>query len=108
MSIHSLPQKLPYVFNASRAGNLSCTIQFNVSRPFFLAIKDGACSMTEGTASAPDLSLAMNDDLLEPLLSGKVSGMAALMQRKLRFKGDLGLAQKISNLFDLGALDHAE
>lgn len=108
MSIQSLPQKLPAVFNASRAGNLTCTIQFNVSEPFFLAIKDGACSMSPGTASDPDLSLSMNDDLLEPLLSGKVSGMAALMQRKLRFKGDLGLAQKISSLFDLSALGNTK
>ena len=104
MSSISLPHLLPKVFRAESAGNSNCVIQLNLSQPVYIRIKDGTCSVIDGTAEAADLTLTMNDDYLEPLLRGKVNGMAGVMTGKLRFKGDMGLAQRISKLFDLDKL----
>lgn len=100
----SLAHQLPGVFKPESAIGLQTVIQLNLSQPVFIQIKDGVCTVTDGVAETPDLTLTMNDDYLEPLLRGKVNGMAGLMAGKLKFKGDMSLAQRIQKMFDLDKL----
>lgn len=99
-----LVHRLPGVFNSEAGQDIDCTIQFNLSKPAYVKIGGGQCTAHDGDAEAPDLSLTMADDFLEPLLRGEVNGMAALMQGKLKFSGDMALAQRISALFDMDKL----
>ena len=86
-------------FDPAAAAGTSCSIQFKTSQPVYVTIKDGACTLTEGTAPAPDVSLVMADDDLIALLKGELNGMMAFMTGKLQFEGDMMLAQKMRNFF---------
>ena len=96
--------KLPSVFRGESQKDLDCVIFFNMSRPMALIIKNGEAVVQEGEPEKPTLTLTMKDDFLLTLLSGKVAGMTAVMTGKLKFKGNMALAQKLSKLFDLEKL----
>ena len=104
MTALELINKLPAAFNPEAAAGIARTIQFNTSQPAYVAIRDGACNVTEGSADAADLTLTMADDDLVGLLTGKLNGVMALMTGKMKLQGDMGLAQQISHLVDAKTL----
>ena len=104
MSNLDLIYKLPSVFRGESEKDLDCVIFFNLSRPLTLTIEKGEALVSEGAPEKPTLSLTMKDEFLLPLLSGEVGGMAAVMTGKLKFKGNMALAQRLSKLFDLEKL----
>lgn len=104
MSALELLNKLPVAINPQATAGVNRTIQFNISQPAYVSIHDGACDVTQGTAEAADLSLAMSDDDLVSLLTGKLDGMAAMMTGRLKLKGDMGLATQLGRYFDAGKL----
>ena len=104
MSAAELIKMLPGAFDPSAAEGTDCTIQFNVSTPMHAVIKDGGCSVNDGTSDSPDLALSMEDDDLVALLKGELNGMTAFMTGKLQVEGDLMLAQRMSSFFDPGNL----
>ena len=100
MSVADLLNKLPAALNADAAAGTDATIQFNTSKPHYVTIKGGACTVSEGTAGSPDVTLTMEDDDLVALMKGELNGMTAFMTGKLQLDGDLMLAQRIGGLFD--------
>jgi putative sterol carrier protein len=104
MSVAAFLNKLPAAFNPVAAQGSECTIQFNTSKPAYASIKNGTCSITEGTASSPDVTLTIGDQDLIDLLKGDLNGMTAFMTGKLQIDGDLMLAQKIAGFFDASKL----
>ena len=99
-----LLKKLPAAFNADAAAGVDATLQFNCSSPVNAVIKNGSCSVNEGTASAADVTITMEDDDLVALMKGELNGMTAFMTGKLQIEGDLMLAQRMSSFFDSGKL----
>lgn len=104
MSAIDLLKKLPAAFNADEAAGTECTIQFNTSKPAYVSVKGGACTLTEGTADNADVTLTMEDDDLIALLKGELNGMTAFMTGKLQLDGDMMLAQRIGTMFDASKL----
>jgi len=104
MSATAFLKKLPAAFNPDAAAGASCTIQFNVSTPVHAQIANGACTIVDGTAAAPDLAVTMADDDLVAMLKGELNGMTAFMTGKLQIDGDLMLAQRLGNFFDAAKL----
>ncbi len=100
MSAFEFIKLLPNAFVADAASGTQCTIQFNVSQPAHIVIKDGACSVVEGKAEAADLGITMEDDDLIALFKGELNGMTAFMTGKLQVDGDLMLAQRLNSFFD--------
>lgn len=100
MSAAEFLKKLPGAFNASAAGGQNATIQFNISTPTYVEIKNGACAVNSGTAGSPDVTLTMEDDDLVALMKGELNGMTAFMTGKLQLEGDLMLAQRLGSFFD--------
>lgn len=88
-------------FNANAAAGLDLVFQFNIAdaENYYLSIKDGTCSLTEGNAEAPNVSLIMDSATLKGVLKGEISGMEAFMTGKLRTEGDMMLALKLGDLF---------
>ena len=88
-------------FNANAAAGLDLVFQFNIkdAENYYLSIKDGACSLTEGNAPSPNISLIMDSATLKGVLKGEISGMEAFMTGKLRTEGDMMLALKLGELF---------
>ncbi len=86
-------------FDPSAAAGTNCNIQFKTSQPAYVTIKDGTCTLTEGTAPAADVTLVMADDDLMALLKGELNGMMAFMTGKLQLEGDMMLGQKLASFF---------
>lgn len=104
MSTTEFLNKLPGAFNADAASGTDCTIQFNVSEPTHVVIKDGTCEVISGTADSPTLGVTMEDADLIAMLSGELDGMSAFMTGKLQVEGDLMLAQRMGAFFDQAKL----
>jgi len=99
-----LLKKLPAAFNPDAASGVDATLQFNISSPMNAVIKNGSCTVNAGAASAPDVTITMEDDDLVALMKGELNGMTAFMTGKLQIEGDLMLAQRMSAFFDSGKL----
>ena len=100
MSALDFVKKMPAAFNADAAAGVDATIQYQISTPAYVQIKDGQCTVHEGTAASADVTLIIEDEDLVSLLKGELNGMTAFMTGKLQVEGDLMLAQKISSIFD--------
>jgi putative sterol carrier protein len=92
-------------FKADRAAGTNAVIQYNVSGDgggtWNAAIKDGTCTVKEGAASSPNLSLDIAAQDWLDMLSGKQNGQMLFMSGKLKIKGDMGLAMKLGSMFQM-------
>ncbi|MDT0498654.1 SCP2 sterol-binding domain-containing protein [Algiphilus sp. W345] len=104
MSVAAFLKQLPEAFNPEAAVGTDCVLQFNTSEPVYATIKDGSCTITEGTARDPDVTLIMEDDDLVALMKGELNGMTAFMTGKLQVEGDLMLGQRLQGFFDQSKL----
>ena len=94
---------MPQNFNADAAKGMNSVIQFNLSGDgggtWHVAIKDGACSVTEGAHASPNMTMTMAASDYVDMISGKLNGQMAFMSGKLKIAGDMGLAMKMQSLF---------
>ena len=95
-----LIRKLPAAFDASAASGVDVTIQFNVSTPMHVVIKNGTCTANDGAAGSSDLALTMEDEDFVARRKGELNGMQAFMTGKLQVEGDMMLAQRMAGFFD--------
>ena len=90
-------------FKPERAQGLNAVIQYDISGEgggtWHATIKDGSCTMSQGPAQSPALTLTMTAQDWLDMTAGKLSGQNAFMQGKLKLKGDMGLAMKIGGMF---------
>lgn len=104
MTAEEMLKYLPEAFEPSAARGVEAVLQFNASKPHYATISKGACSVAEGTASKPDVTLNIDDDNLVALMKGELNGFTAYLTGKLKIDGDLGLAQRISSFFNASRL----
>ncbi|MCJ7809310.1 MAG: SCP2 sterol-binding domain-containing protein, partial [Desulfobulbaceae bacterium] len=62
-------------------------------------IKDGTCTVGEGTHSAPTTTIKMGDEDFVNLITGKLNAMSAFTSGKIHIEGDLMKSQLIEKLF---------
>ena len=88
-------------FNPAAAKGLDLVFQFNIEDDsnFYAAIKDGTCTAAQGDAEDPNVTLIMDSETLNGVISGETDGMQAFMGGKLRAEGDMMLALKLGELF---------
>ncbi|MCQ4347104.1 SCP2 sterol-binding domain-containing protein [Pseudomonas stutzeri] len=100
-SITKVIETMQARFNAAAAAGLDLVFQFNIkdAENYYLSIRNGTCSLTEGDAEAPDVSLIMDSATLKGIIKGEIGGMEAFMTGKLRTEGDMMLALKLGELF---------
>jgi putative sterol carrier protein len=99
-----LLRKLPSAFQPDAAGDTDCTVQFNISTPMHIVIRNGTCATRDGASASPDVAITMDDDDLVSLMKGELNGMTAFMTGKLQLEGDLMLAQRMFGFFDSSKL----
>lgn len=104
MSVEQIFEKLEKNFNADAAQGLDLVFQFDIEddKTYNLEIKDGSCKLNEGTHEDPSVTLIMNSETLQGIVSGETDGMQAFMAGQLRAEGDMMLATKLGELFDMG------
>ncbi|KNC56147.1 sterol-binding domain-containing protein [Thecamonas trahens ATCC 50062] len=71
-----------------------------VKQAWTVDLKNGAGSIVKGKAGKADCTVTMSDADFIDLMTGKLDGTQAYMAGKLRLKGDMGLAMKLSLLGD--------
>ncbi len=88
-------------FNPAAAAGLDLVFQFNIEDDsnFYTVIKDGTCAVNQGEADDPNVTLIMDSETLNGVISGETDGMQAFMGGKLRAEGDMMLALKLGELF---------
>ena len=96
-------KEMPANLNADAAKGMNSTIQFNLSGDnggsWYVTIKDGKAEVSQGTASAPNMTLSMTAQDYVDMTMGKLNGQMAFMSGKLKISGDMGLAMKMQSLF---------
>ena len=104
MSVQPVFEKLEKNFNADAASGLDLVFQFDIEddQPHHLIIKDGNCELKEGKHDDPSVTLIMNSETLQGIVSGETDGMQAFMAGQLRAEGDMMLATKLGELFNIG------
>lgn len=93
-------------FQPDKAGSDKATFLFELSGDgggtYWTAIADGGCAAGEGQPPlAADITIvAAAEDFVE-LVNGKLNPMTAFMQGKFKVQGNMGMALKMINWFDL-------
>jgi putative sterol carrier protein len=102
-SIQEVFQAMPSRFQPEKAGDLKAVIQFNLTGEgggqYTVSIADGACSVAEGVAPSPNMTLTATAADYLSMLNGETNPMQAFMQGKIQVKGDVSLALKMQSIF---------
>jgi len=89
--------------NPDAAKGMNSVIQFNLTGDgggnYNVSIKDGACTVAEGSHASPNMTMTMAAQDYVDMISGKLNGQMAFMSGKLKIAGDMGLAMKMQSLF---------
>ena len=105
LTITDLMERMPGAFLPEKAGDADVVIQFHFTgdqeSSWHADIKDGACTVEQGEAENPTLTLTAEAQDYIDVITGKLDGMKAFMQGKLKLAGDLNLAMKMMNFFKL-------
>lgn len=92
-------------FLPEKAAGLEAVIQYNFTGEeagdYIITIKGGACSVAEGIADDPTMTLTADGSYFGDVLMGKEDGMKGFMMGKLKLAGDLNLAMKLTSLFKM-------
>lgn len=97
--------QIPAAFQADKAEGLESTFQFDITGSqggqWYADIRDSQCHVTKGTSPAANITFTISDENFVKLITGKLDGTMAFMTGKLKLKGDMGLAMRLSGLFRL-------
>lgn len=104
MSVSNVFEQLKQNFNADAASGLDLVFQFDIEddKTYHLVINDGQCDLVEGEHNDPSVTLIMNSETLQGIVTGETDGMQAFMAGQLRAEGDMMLATKLGELFSIG------
>ena len=98
-------EAMPGRFRPDKAAGTNATIQYDISGDgggtWNAVIKDGTCTVNQGPATNPNLTLSIAAQDWVDMLSGKQSGQMLFMSGKLKVKGDMGLAMKLGSMFSM-------
>ncbi|NRA25485.1 MAG: SCP2 sterol-binding domain-containing protein [Oleispira sp.] len=100
-SVAEIIETMNSKFNADAAAGLDLIFQFNIEdgETYHLIVKDGACDLATGENDDANVTLILNNETLEGIVSGETDGMQAFMAGQLRVEGDMMLATKLGELF---------
>jgi putative sterol carrier protein len=105
MTVKETFEAMPGRFRPERAQGIRAVIQYDITGPgggtYHVTIADGRCSLHEGAASAPALTLTMEAQDWLDMLAGKLNGQVAFMSGKLKHRGDMSLLMRLPGLFGI-------
>jgi putative sterol carrier protein len=92
-------------FVVDKAAGIDANIQLKLTgaqaAEWYMTIKDGKCTFTQGTAPAAKLTVTCDSSDFIKIFTGQLDGMQAFMHGKIRVAGDMSLALKLLNLFKM-------
>jgi putative sterol carrier protein len=103
LTISDLMSKMPGAFLPEKAPGLDAVIQFKFTGAeagsWFATFKDGKCTVVQGDAPSPKMTLTADSADYLKIFTGELDGMQAFMQGQLKLGGDLNLAMKLMQMF---------
>ncbi len=104
-SLESLIEELPGYFKPDAVKDFQAIAQLELLDDpveyWFLTISNGQCTTQRGKANSPQLTLSAQSNDLLAIFSGELNITKAYMSGKINFSGNLNLAFKLLELFDL-------
>jgi len=98
---------MPGALDKEAAGSLDLVFQWSISGAsggeFQVAVKGGACTVTEGAHPRPTTTLAISDADFLAVMSGSLPPMQAYTSGKLKITGDVMKSQLITKLWKTGS-----
>jgi len=102
-SVQEVFDSMPDNFKPDKAQGEDVVFQFNISGEsggnWKLIIKDGACSVEQGTHDSPTTTLEIKDTDFLDMMNGSLQAMQAYTSGKLKIGGDLMKSQLIEKAF---------
>jgi putative sterol carrier protein len=96
-------ETMPTVFRPERARRVNAVIQFKLSGEgggnWYVTIKDGKCTVTEGVNEAAQGTIMMTASDYEALAAGEMGGMKAFLSGRIKTSGDFTLLKKMETWF---------
>ena len=97
--------KMPEAFNAGASQGVDAVFQYEITGEgggnWNVIVKDGACQVQEGTHDSPSVTLTMSTETWLGMMNKEINGMQAFMKGQLKAKGNIMLAQRLEQLFQL-------
>jgi len=88
-----------------KAAGIDAAIQLHLTgaqaAEWYATIKDAHCTLTQGRLPLPNLTVSADSADFINIFSGRMDGMTAFMQGRLKINGDMGLALKLLSLFKM-------
>ena len=88
-----------------KAAGIDAVIQVRLTgaeaADWIVTIKNAQCTLGQGLAPAPKLTVSADSTDFIKIFSGQMDGMQAFMGGKLKVTGDMGLAMKLMGLFKM-------
>lgn len=101
-------RRMPGVFRPERAGTMNAVVHWRiVDRPdggqdtYELVIADGTCVVSAFPECEPRLALTIGAVDFLRVVTGNGNPMTLFLRGRMKAKGDLGLATRFPNLFDV-------
>jgi putative sterol carrier protein len=105
ITVEKLMSRMPKAFLPDKAVGVDAVIQYHLSGEeagdWIIRIQDGTCTVEPGVAENPKMTLSADSEDYKNVILGKINGMNAFMEGKLRLAGDLNLAMKLTSFFKL-------
>jgi len=93
-------------FIPEKAAGLEAIVQYHLTGDeggdYIIKIGDDKCSVSEGVAEDPVMTMTADGGYFRDVLLGKEDGMKGFMEGKLQLAGDLNLAMKLTSFFKMG------
>lgn len=105
ITVEQLIRNHEKAFKPEAAEGVAAVIQYHLTGEgggdWIITIGDGKCSVAEGVAEDPKMTLTADAGDFRDVLLGKANGMQYFMQGKLKLAGDLNLAMKLTSFFKM-------
>ncbi len=103
LTVKSVFQNLAGAFQQDKAVGVDVVFQFRITAPdegqWYVVIKEGHCSVEEGSHSNPTTTIIMGSEDFLKMIQGQLNALQAYTTGKLKIEGDLLKAQLIEKLF---------
>ena len=104
-SIPQLMDSIPQYFVPERAKGVDAVVNFRLTGAgggdWVVTIRQQTCTVQQGIDPQPRLVFSAEAQDCLDVLTGKMDGMRAYMQGRLRLQGDMSLAIRLAGFFKL-------
>lgn len=107
--VRKLMDAMPAAFRPEKAVGVDANIQYTLTgeggsiwRSKLVGGEGGSCTVEEGEAEAPTMTISMDAAEYVEMMAGRLDGMQAFMMGKIKVTGDIMLASRLMTFFKLG------